>query len=70
MMVALVASLPELVTTLAATKNGVDDVAIGDLFGSIKFNLFTIGFTVVFITQERSLAVIAPSFLLRGVVGL
>jgi len=70
MMVALVTSHPELANTLAATKIDVDNVAIGDFIGSNMFNLFFIGFSVVFFTQERFLAVIVASFLLIGVVSL
>ena len=69
-LVALVTSLPELVTTLAAIKIGADDMAIGNLFGSNMFNMFAIGLTDVFFTQGRFLAAIDPSFLLVGVVGL
>lgn len=69
-LVALVTSLPELVTTLAAIKIGADDMAIGNLFGSNMFNVFAIGLTDVFFTQDRFLAVIDPSFLLVAVVGL
>jgi len=69
-LVALVTSLPELVTTLAAIKIGADDMAIGNLFGSNMFNMFAIGLTDIFFTQGRFLAVIDPSFLLVGVVGL
>ena len=67
---ALVTSLPELVTTLAAIKIGADDMAIGNLFGSNMFNMFAIGLTDVFFTQGRFLSVIDPSFLLVGMIGL
>ncbi len=69
-LVALVTSLPELVTTLAAIKIGAEDMAIGNLFGSNLFNMFAIGLTDLFYTQGRFLAAIDPSFLLVGVVGL
>ena len=69
-LVALVTSLPEMVTTLAAIKIGADDMAIGNLFGSNMFNMFAIGLTDVFFTQGRFLAVIDPSFVLVGVIGL
>lgn len=69
-LVALVTSLPELVTTLAAIKIGANDMAIGNLFGSNMFNMFAIGLTDTFFTQGRFLAVIDPSFLLVGVTGL
>jgi cation:H+ antiporter len=69
-LVALVTSLPEMVTTLAAIKIGAADMAIGNLFGSNMFNMFAVGLTDVFFTQGRFLAVIDPSFLLVGVLGL
>ena len=69
-LVALVTSLPELVTTLAAIKIGASDMAIGNLFGSNLFNMFAIGLTDIFYTQGRFLSVIDPSFLLIGMVGL
>jgi len=69
-LVALVTSLPELVTTLAAIKIGADDMAIGNLFGSNMFNMFAVGLTDVFFTQGRFLAAIDPSFLLVGIIGL
>lgn len=69
-LVALVTSLPELVTTLAAIKIGANDMAIGNLFGSNMFNMFAIGITDFFFTQGRFLSVIDPSFLLIGMLGL
>jgi cation:H+ antiporter len=69
-LVALVTSLPELVTTLAAIKIGAADMAIGNLFGSNLFNMFAIGLTDLFYTQGRFLAAIDPSFLLVGMLGL
>lgn len=69
-LVAIVTSLPELVTTLAAIKIGADDMAIGNLFGSNLFNMFALGLTDLFFLQGRFLSVIDPSFLLVGVLGL
>lgn len=69
-LVALVTSLPELVTTLAAIRIGAADMAIGNLFGSNLFNMFAIGLTDMFFTEGRFLAAIDPSFLLIGVIGL
>ncbi|MGV8027363.1 MAG: sodium:calcium antiporter [Anaerolineaceae bacterium] len=69
-LVALVTSLPELVTTIAAVRIGADDMAIGNLFGSNMFNIFVLGLTDLFYTQGRFLAVIDPSFLLVGMTGL
>lgn len=69
-LVAIVTSLPELVTTIAAIKIGAADMAIGNLFGSNMFNMFALGLTDIFYTQGRFLEAIDPSFLLIGVIGL
>jgi cation:H+ antiporter len=69
-LVALVTSLPELVTTLAAVRMGADDMAIGNLFGSNMFNMFAIGFTDLVFTQGFFLSSIDSSFLLVGMLGL
>lgn len=69
-LVALVTSLPELVTTLAALRIGADDMAIGNLFGSNLFNMFALGLTDLFYLQGRFLSVIDPAFLLIGMLGL
>lgn len=69
-LVALVTSLPELVTTIAAIRIGAADMAIGNLFGSNMFNMFAVGLTDFFFTDGRFLAAIDPSFLLVGMVGL
>ncbi|WP_298005489.1 MULTISPECIES: sodium:calcium antiporter [Anaerolinea] len=69
-LVAAVTSLPEMVTTLAALRFGAYDMAIGNLFGSNLFNMFALGLTDVFYTPGRFLAVIDPSFLLVGMLGL
>ena len=69
-LVAIVTSLPELVTTIAAARIGADDMAIGNLFGSNLFNMFALGLTDVFFLQGRFIGVIDPSFLLIGMLGL
>jgi cation:H+ antiporter len=69
-LVALVTSLPELVTTIAAAKLGADDMAIGNLFGSNLFNMFAFGLTDLFYTQGRFFSIIDPAFLLVSVLGL
>jgi len=68
-LVALVTSMPELVTCLAAIQIGAYDMAIGNLFGSSMFNVFALGLTDLFFTQGRFLAAIDPSFLLVGMLG-
>jgi cation:H+ antiporter len=69
-LVALVTSLPELVTTIAAARMGADDMAIGNLFGSNLFNMFALGLTDFFYLQGRFLGVVDPTFLLVGMLGL
>ena len=69
-LVAIVTSLPELVTTIAAVKLGADDMAIGNLFGSNLFNMFALGLADVFYLPGRFLGVIDPAFLLVGMLGL
>jgi cation:H+ antiporter len=69
-LVALVTSLPEMVTTIAAIRIGASDMAIGNLFGSNMFNMFALGLTDLFYTQGRFLASIDPAFMLVGLFGL
>ncbi len=69
-LVAMVTSLPELVTTISAIKIGASDMAIGNLFGSNMFNMFALGLTDFFYTGGRFLSVIDPSFLFIAVLGL
>jgi cation:H+ antiporter len=69
-LVALVTSLPEMVTTIAAIRIGASDMAIGNLFGSNMFNMFALGLTDLFYTQGRFLGTIDPAFMLVGLFGL
>jgi cation:H+ antiporter len=69
-LVALVTSLPEMVTTIAAVRLGADDMAIGNLFGSNMFNMLAIGLTDVFYLRGRFLGVIDPAFIVVGMLGL
>jgi len=59
-LVALVTSLPELVTSIFAIHFEAADMAIGELFGSNMFNIFILGFADIFYTQGRFLEVIDP----------
>jgi len=69
-LVALVTSLPELVTSIFAIHFEAADMAIGELFGSNMFNIFILGFADIFYTQGRFLEVIDPLFVLIGLLGL
>ena len=68
-LVAIVTSLPELVTTIAAVRIGADDMAIGNLFGSNLFNMFALGLTDVFYLPGRFLGVIDPGLPAGGNAG-
>lgn len=69
-LLALVTSLPEIVTTITAIRLGASDMAIGNLFGSNMFNIFALGLTDLFYLNGRYLSIIDPSFLLIGMLGL
>lgn len=69
-LVAFVTSLPELVATIAAVRIGTYDLAVGNLFGSNMFNMFALGFSDIFLTSGRFIGVIAPEFVLVGMVSL
>jgi cation:H+ antiporter len=67
-LIAITTSLPELVATVAAARIGAFDLAVGNLFGSNIFNMFALGLTDVFYTQERFLGVLDPSFAIVGML--
>ncbi len=69
-LVAIVTSLPELVTTIAAVRLGVYDLAVGNLFGSNMFNMLVLGFSDFFMLDGRFIGVITPDFALVGLIGL
>ena len=69
-LVAMVTSLPELATTIAAVRIGAFDLAIGNLFGSNAFNMVALGLTDLFYLPGRFLGVIDPTFALVALLGL
>lgn len=69
-LLALVTSMPELVTTISAVKIGAADMAIGNLFGSNMFNMFGIGLVDFFYTKGRFISVIDSSFIIVGLLGV
>lgn len=69
-LVAMVTSLPEAVTTVAAVRMGAYDMAVGNLFGSNIFNMFTLGVADIFFTQGRFLGAIDPGLALAAVIGI
>lgn len=69
-LVAVVTSLPEAATTVAAVRIGAYNLAIGNLFGSNAFNMFALGIVDVFYVQGRFLASIDPNLALIGLMAL
>ncbi len=69
-LVAIITSLPELVTSIAALKIGSADMAFGNLFGSNMFNMFGIALTDLFYTEGRLLNNIDSSFIIVGMLGV
>jgi cation:H+ antiporter len=69
-LVGMVTSLPEMVTTISAVRLGAYDLAVGNLFGSNIFNMFALGLTDLFMTSGRFLGAIDPAFALAGMLGL
>ena len=69
-LVALVTSLPEMVTSISAISIGAADMALGNLFGSNMFNMFGIGVADIFYTKGRFLSTVDSSFIVVGMLGV
>ena len=69
-LVAMVTVLPELTTTISAARLGAFDLAVGNLFGSIAFNIFVLGLIDFFYLPGRFLGAIDPAFALVALLGL
>ncbi len=69
-LVALVTSLPEMVTSISAISIGAADMALGNLFGSNMFNMFGIGIADVFYTKGRFLSTVDSSFIVVCMLGV
>lgn len=69
-LLAFATSLPEVVSTVAATRVGAYDLAVGNLFGSNLFNMFALGLTDAFYLPGRFLGVVDPTLALAGLIGL
>lgn len=69
-LLAMITSLPELVTTVAAARIGAYDLAVGNLFGSNLFNMFALGVTDFFYLRGRFLGALDPNFALVALLGL
>ena len=69
-LVAIVTSIPELLSTISASRMGADDLAIGNLFGSNMFNMALLGVADLFYSDGRFFATVDPSFITVGMLGL
>jgi cation:H+ antiporter len=70
LLIGMVTSLPEMVTTISAARMGAYDLAVGNLFGSNVFNMFALGLTDVFLTSGRFIAAIDRDFAVAGMISL
>ncbi len=64
--VALITSLPEAVTTIAAIRLGAVNMAVANIFGSNAFNLVTLGI-VDLATPESVFAIVSGAHLVTGI---
>ncbi|MCE5259387.1 MAG: hypothetical protein LLG44_10080 [Chloroflexi bacterium] len=69
-LVSIITSLPELVTCIVAIRLQAYDLAVGNLFGSIMFNVFSLGISDFFYTKGLFLSDISPVFGLVGILSL
>ena len=69
-LVALITSLPEMVTSISAISIGAADMALGNLFGSNMFNMFGIGIADLFYTKGSFLGTVDKSFVVVGMLGV
>ena len=69
-LVAIITSLPEVVTSIAAARMGAYEMAAGNLFGSNTFNIFTLGITDFFYTDGRFLEAVSSEMMLAGIIAL
>lgn len=69
-LVAIVTSMPEMVTTIAAARIGAEDMAIGNLFGSNMFNMLVIGLADLFYLGGRFLGVVSADLVVIGMLSL
>jgi len=69
-LLALVTSLPELFSSLAAVRLGAVELAVGNLFGSSVFNMLVIGIADFFYLEGSFLNSISNDFALVGLLAV
>ncbi len=68
--VALVTSLPELVTSVAAVRQDAPALALGDLFGSCMANMAILGFVTLLFRSRRLIQRAALEHILSGALSI
>jgi cation:H+ antiporter len=66
-LIAFSTTLPELAVSISALMIGAADMAVGNLFGSIVFNIFVLGVDDLFFTLGRLLTYVSESHLVSSV---
>ena len=66
----LITSMPELVSSAAATRIGAYDLAVGNLFGSCVFNMTALALVSLFTAPGSLFAVVSPGFVAVGLLTL
>lgn len=69
-LLAIITSLPELVSTVAAARIGAYDMAVGNLFGSNVFNMFAVGLCDLFYVKGTFISEIDHTFALVGLLAV
>jgi cation:H+ antiporter len=70
LLIAGVTSLPELVAMIAAVRFRAYDMAVGNLFGSNVFNMFTLALADLLYFQGSFLGAIDPVFAIAGLLAM
>ncbi|NLF14328.1 MAG: hypothetical protein GX597_21290 [Anaerolineaceae bacterium] len=70
LLVSLVTSLPEMVTTVTASRVGAYDLAVSNLFGSSMFNGFTLGLADLIYVRGNFLTAIDPNLAIAGLLAM
>lgn len=66
----LVTAAPEFIATVTAARLGAYDLAVGNLFGSCVFNVFTLALVSLFYAPGFFFAAISPGFALVALLGV
>jgi cation:H+ antiporter len=70
LLISMVTSLPEMVTTVTASRVGAYDLAVSNLFGSSMFNGFTLGLADLIYVQGSFMTAIDPNLAIAGLLAM